>query len=391
MAVNQFGSITQDIEPIYKSKALQVEMLADLDILKKHNKVMGELGWRKVSIDEIENFQQDKVKGLDGGTTARGSGFLQRRYNNNIRTIVPRGGVLAEAGADIQMNVSGAFLQTTGLTMSTGSGYVDLATNASATYSGLNETSNDQAGTVYSETANFLLKFKENFIRKSLLAGILDDPQLIIDTYRQNFADTDTLLVDELGIDSIYLSTSVSGSAQSGASVGSLVQTFLNLKAGLRAKGVGNIDLHLSPRGYNRLFSERANSTGQFLIFNLPSGNTVMYNPVRNPDGSDKAKGLVGILDGSKVYINNGVRDNYTVTGNNITGFSGGVGKTAMFVGDTSYLLAGTNENFAGGGTQLIVDDVVAARKGAIYIARTIGAGACIVNPDAFGYCHFDV
>lgn len=363
----------------------------NVQLLELHNKVAYACNMpdKMINIQEYaKSFDTEFEKGLDGGTSTAGSGLLQTNYINRLTSIAPQGGVFEMAGAEILRNQPGTQLQFLSHYAGTGSGYQKLASNnASGVYSSLTSVTNDKSGTWYNPTAPIEGYIVETFVRKSLLRGYMGNPNDIINIYQSDFLRRDELLLDEICADKIVLNSGVAGVASAGASVGNLAQTFLNARAVLKARGVRNVDLHLSPNGHNQFISQRANSTGQFLLFNIGNGETAQYTPIRNADGTDKEVGLVGTFEGSKVYINNGVRDVYTTTGNNISAVTGG-SNTAMLIGDSRYVGAGTgisqyNE------TTIISDTETARRLGVVSIFRDTAAGGEVMNPQAWTYFAF--
>jgi hypothetical protein len=378
--------------PVANVKEKSASKLArNVQILELYNRAAFANRLPAVDISEYEKsfYTEVKEKGLDGTTTvARGTGLLQTNYQNQMHTMIPLGGVWEQAGAEVIRDVSGAVVQFLGHYNGIGSGYQPLSTAAAANWAALTAVTNDQPGQIRNEQTSLLGYVVETFIRKAVLQGFLGDADAIINLYERNFMEKDLLHDDELATDSIVLNANIAGSASAGATVGNIVQTFLNMRSKLQAKGAKRVDVHLNADGLNQMLSAREGGTsGQFLLFNVGNGDTATFTPVRNADGSDKESGLVGMLQGSRVYLNNGIRNTYTPTGNNITAVTGG-SNTAMIVGDSRLLGLGIGKNDLNE-TTVIANTEQTFRTGTIIVGRTRFAGATPIMPDAFGYFTF--
>jgi hypothetical protein len=341
--------------------------------------------------DYMKSFEQRVYeKGLDATTTvARGTRLLQTNYINRPKTFGPQGGAFEEAGAEIVRNAPGQVVQFFNHYGGTGSGFTAAATNASTTWSGLTSTTNDQAGTIFNEQATMTLQVVEVFIRKSVLQGYLGNANDILSLYEDDFNRRLELLIDEVGADAVVLNSNVAGFANSGATVGNLIQTFLNARADLRSKGAVTVDLHVNTNGLLKIESERASTTGEFLLKNTISSNkNEIWTPVRSSDGTMKNVGLVGILDGSRVFLNHGVRNTYTASGNNISAITGGT-KTAMIIGTSELLGVGVGKDDVTG-SYVFRDELDTFRRGAVVVGRDVFVGGVPTLPTYWTYSHFD-
>lgn len=390
MIVTKSTKTADELSGVYNKAVVQHKIQRNAKLLELYNSIAQNVGGaRLVNVAQYLKSADlaEVAKGLDGTTTtARGTRLLQTNYQNTIQTLVPLGGVFEEAGANVMRNEPGTEVQFMGYYRGKGSGYLPLANNASATWAGLTGVTNDQTRTIINERASLVGHIVETFVRKSVLQGFLGDANAIINLFEEDFMLRDALHDDELGFDAIVLNAAIAGSPLSGAEQGNLVQTFLNIRAELGAVGVSKADLHLSSNGANQLLSER-DAEGNFLTFTLGAGKVVQFQYARNSDGSNKEVGFIGSLDGSKVYINNGISDECQTTGNNITATSGG-DKTAMVIGDTRLLGIGSGKEDLNT-TDVVSQTEEAIRRGVVSVFRTRHAGAVPIIPQSFGYAAF--
>jgi len=356
----------------------------ELQLIKFHNEKMAPLIGSEVKID-VEEYLNEK--GLDGTTNnARGLALAsQVNYRTEFKTRGPQGGAWEAAGAEILRDQPGSQLEFSAHQAGKGSGFLPVANNASGTYSGLTDVTNDQPGTIYNESAPLVNHVIETFVRKSVLQGYMGDYSAIINMYQSDFSRRDELLIDELISDNLVTNANVAGTAISGATNFPILQTIIDIVADLEGKGAMNLGVHGSPRALAALTSEKG-ADGHF-------GTTgVKFIPKNGVIGAEQDNPFLrGYLSGGPfttlipLFVNNGIRDTYAVTGANITALGGG-DNTALIVADAEMVGGGT------GKSELNETEVFKTpethRKGAIVIARNVVAGGQVINPESVGYVH---